>query len=100
MAKITKATFKSFIKKNEKNLFIRVGSTFDGMVDCVMPNPNAQFNPLVRAERVFSNNLGYQGVWLVNGSRDSFEEYNQNGMIGIRVYNCCGSFVVAKKAVV
>ena len=48
-------------------------------------------------ERVWDNNLGIQGVWLVNGSRDSFREYDDGDFRGIHVYNCCGSFTVAVK---
>lgn len=48
-------------------------------------------------ERVWDNNLGIQGVWLVNGSRDSFTAYDDGVFQGIHVYNCCGSFVVAVK---
>ena len=96
MSKITKATFKAFLRKNEGKLFILEKSRFDGMVDCVMPNENAKFNPMVKTDRIHENNLGYNGVWLTH-SGNSFSEYNQNGMKGIAVYNCCGSFVVATK---
>ena len=37
MTKITRATVKSFIKKNFDNLYINRKSRFDGSVDCVMP---------------------------------------------------------------
>ncbi len=33
--KITKATFKAFIKKNIANLYVLQSSTFDGMTDCL-----------------------------------------------------------------
>lgn len=95
MSKITKATFKSFLKKNEGKALIKVGSSFDGMYDCVMPVENAGFAPLEKSSNPHENNLGFAGIWLVGGSRNSFEEYNKNGLRGIRVYNCCGSFVVA-----
>lgn len=98
MAKITKATFKSFVKKNRSNLVIKCKSSFDGMVDCVMPSENAEFVNVVDADRSFDNNLGIQGVWLVGGSRDYFTAYEKNGVKGIEVYNCCGSFVVGVKA--
>ena len=95
--KITIATIKAFIKNNAGNLFIKVNSSFDGMVDCVMPTDNKQF---VRAEKAYhpcDNNLGIQGVWLVNGSRDSFTAYDDGVFQGIHVYNCCGSFIVATR---
>jgi hypothetical protein len=97
VAKITKATFKSFVKKNRADLMINCKSSFDGQVDCVMPNENAGFHKAVDADHFHENNLGIQGVWLVGGSRDYFREFNENGLRGIDVYNCCGSFIVAVK---
>ena len=98
MAKITKATFKSFIKKNLGKLFISTRSSFDGMYDCTMPSENKNFTPLTDADHVHENNLGYQGIWLVGGARDYFKEYvDANGFVGIDVYNSCGHFIVAVK---
>jgi len=96
--KITLATFKSFVNKNRANLLIRVKSTFDGMVDGVRSTGDNSFDPALQADRLFSNNLGIAGVWLVFGSRDSFSPINEPGLIGIHVYNCCGSFDVAIRA--
>ena len=76
MAKITKATFKSFVKKNRANLLINVKSSFDGMVDgCV--SHNGGFTSAVEAEHIHENNLGIQGVWLVGGSRDYFTAFEK-----------------------
>ena len=96
MKKITKATFKSFIKKNRPNLYVKVKSSFDGMTDCV-EQVEGGFVPAQEAYYVHENNLGIQGVWLVHGSRDYFREVKENGFTGIEVYNCCGTFVVATK---
>lgn len=98
MAKITKATFKSFLKKNSDRALIKVGSSFDGMYDCVMLVENAGFAPLEKSSNPHENNLGYAGIWLVSSSGNSFESYNKDGLTGIRVYNCCGSFTVAVPA--
>lgn len=120
MKKITKATFKSFVKKNEGKAFIQFVGSFDGMSDCVEYTPAAQrkFVPLqkdtvsesdytygaeqgrTREEveaRFFSdeNTLGYKGIWLVNNSRDYFRAYEDENFIGINVYNCCGNFTIA-----
>lgn len=95
--RITKSTFKSFIRKNDGKLFINKRSQFDGMIDGVEYNRDSQFAKVVPAERVWDNNLGIQGVWLVNGSRDSFTEYEDTEYKGIHVYNCCGSFILATK---
>jgi hypothetical protein len=121
--KITKSTFKSFLKKNEGKLFIQAVSDFNGMTDGVeyVHSSKRVWKSLTRrvlketdyaygAERgrtaqqvedsvlANENTLGYDGVWLVNGSRNNFAEFADNGFRGIEVYNCCGSFVVAVKA--
>jgi hypothetical protein len=89
------ATLKSFVRKNRANLLIKVGSTFDGMSDCVRQTGDDTFTPALDSDRVFSNNLGIAGVWCVGGSRDYLTAINENGVQGIRVSNCCGSFTVA-----
>jgi hypothetical protein len=95
MSKITKATFKSFVRKNEGKLLIRVDGQFDGMTDCVQPNADARFVKAVVADRFHENNVGVQGVWLVGGSGNFFRDYETATHKGIEVYNCCGSSVVA-----
>lgn len=98
MKKITKATFKSFVKKNRENLLIKTKSSFDGMTDGIERFKDNGFSKAVEAYRVHEeHNLGIQGIWLVNGSRDYFEAYNKDGFVGIEVSNCCGNFVVAIK---
>ena len=93
MSKITKATFKSFLRKNP-NFVLRVKSSFDGMTDCVQSVDGGFVRPSA-ADYPCDNNLGFRGVWLVGGGRDSFREYNDGRRKGIEVYNCCGSFIVA-----
>ena len=97
MSKITKATFKSFLKKNKGNLYIKETSRFDGMVDCVMQTGDGSYSPMVARENSHENECGYAGVWLVGGGRDYFEAVSEGPYSGIRVFNCCGSFTVAKK---
>jgi len=98
--KITLATIKSFIKKNRADLFINVESDFDSMTDCV-ESRNGGF---VKAEQDKTDSInsdynertqGIKGAWFVGGSRDYFNLYDENGFIGYRCYNCCGSFVLA-----
>lgn len=96
MKKITKATFKSFIKKNRDSLLIKVKSGYDGTIDGIHHYSEGKFVPVTgRADS--EHTLGIDGVWLVHGSRDYFSEYNKDGFVGIEVYNCCGSCVVAIK---
>jgi len=98
MAKITKATLKSFIKKNQGKLYISNKSSFDGMYDYVMPSGDNSFTLSMAAGYPNENNLGIQGVWLVGGSRNSFLEVTVGGFKGINVYNCCGEFTLAVRA--
>ena len=93
MKKITKATFKSFVKKNEGKLLINVTSSFDGQTDCC-ESQHAGFLPARKADHE-KNTLGYAGIWLVGSSRDYFRPYNDNGLQGIEVTNCCGRSIVA-----
>lgn len=95
--KITKATFKSFLRKNADNLYIKEESSFDGMYDSVMQVSNPMFVPAISASNVHDNNCGIQGVWLVGQSGNSFYKYYKDGFTGFEVHNCCGSFVVATK---
>jgi hypothetical protein len=109
MKKITKATVKSFMRKNEGRLFIKCRSSFDGMTDGIEFNPTATYRPLVREPvnpaRPFVGDitgptLGYgvgSGVWFVGDSRDYFTPINEDGFEGYQVNNSCGSFIVATK---
>lgn len=92
--KITKATVKSFIRKNRQDLLINVKSRFDGMVDGVMPVESA-FATAKQTDRHIERTLGIAGAWFVGGGDDRFEAYEENGFKGYVVYNCCGSFILA-----
>jgi len=97
MKKITKATIKSFVKKNFDNLYIRNVSKFDGMVDMVVTNRNAEFRKAVPANNNDNKyNLGIDGIYLVNG-RNCFVAIEDETYIGYNVYNCCGEFNIAIK---
>lgn len=102
MTKITKSTFKSFVRKNEGNLFVKKESSFDGMTDCVQTNNNAAFRPATKYEpRAFTsteinqNTLGYNGIWLVGGGRDYFKAFEDAEFAGFEYYNSCGNGLVA-----
>ena len=98
-SKITRATVKSFIRKNKNELFTKCKSSFDGMTDMVEPNHNASFKR-VETEIDFSNeyNFGIDQIWLVGSSRDSFAYFEDDQFFGIEIYNSCGSsFVTVKK---
>jgi DNA-binding transcriptional regulator LsrR (DeoR family) len=95
--KITLATIKSFIRKNEGKIYIYVKSSFDGMVDCVMPTRDIEFVLAKKRESNLSNTLGLQRAWVVGNSDDSFRPYEDSKFIGYNIYNCCGEFILAIK---
>ena len=102
MKKITLSTLKSFIKANSGNLFINVHSDFDGMTDCVQTLkggfvPATPDKTVSKDSSYYESTLGINGVWLVRGSRDYFSPYEKDGLKGITVSNCCGSFTLAVK---
>jgi hypothetical protein len=92
--KITLATVKSFIKKNNGKLFINVKSSFDGMID----GCRSQYNGFLKAEtdaKMVDCTLGIQGAWFVGDSRDWFKPYQDDMFTGIEVSNSCGRFIIA-----
>lgn len=94
--KITKATFKSFIKKNAGKLELNVTSSFDGMTDCC-ESRNDGFRKAVTTDKMVDNNCGIDGVWLVGGSRDYFTAFETDTHTGIRYSNCCGRGIIATR---
>lgn len=93
--KITIATVKSFINKNQGKLLIMTASHFDGMQDMVTYSDNPKFYPLQKTENKCSNNLGFCGVWFVGRGDDMCSKYETEQLTGFSVYNCCGSWNIA-----
>ena len=89
----TLATLKAFLNKNSDNIFVKELSSFDGMVDCVMPI-NDEFSHVQRKE-INDRDLGFAGCWLVGSSRDSISIYEDDKYTGFKVYNSCGSWIAA-----
>lgn len=90
MAKITKATIKAFVKKNQQKLLIAHTSRFDGMIDGIrMENEQFKYVNLVMDN---GHNLGIDGAWLVNNSNDYFTVVETSTATGYEIYNCCGCF--------
>lgn len=97
MLKITKATIKSFIKKNRDSLHIRIKDRFDGMNDCVMPVEGYGFMPaefLAPDSHDFDYTLGIKDAFFVGGSTNYFRIYEDDKFKGYRVDNCCGMFLL------
>lgn len=101
--RITKATVKSFITRQSKadNLWIMRKSDFSGYTDCVESISNPTFvKTSVNANVegwIAENTMGVDGAWFVGSSRDYFEPFEDAEFTGIKVYNSCGSFILAAK---
>lgn len=95
--KITKATFKSFVKKNIANLYAVCFSDFDGMCDCVMPTERKLMKVTSFDFSRGYGDCGMPNVWLCGGGDDFFNEITYKGMHGIECFNCCGSWAVLTK---
>lgn len=96
--KITLATVKKFIRENANNLFVNCTSSFDGMTDCVESRDDGFTK--VDPQKINMNqehDLGIERLWFVRGSRDYFEPYEDVMYSGIRIFNSCGSSVIATK---
>jgi hypothetical protein len=94
--KITLATLKAFAKRADK-LFVKEESSFSGMTDCVEHILGAEFKPTKMTSDVSFYKTGIQGVYTVGSSRDYLTKYETAELIGIEVYNCCGSSILAIK---
>lgn len=95
MSKITKTTFKTFIKKNADKLLISYRSSFDGMQDCVTCSDDKSFRPITPTDKFIEHSYGITGLWLVGGGRDYFRMYEAEGLVGIEVSNSCGTQIIA-----
>ena len=94
--KITRATIKSFVKKNFNNLYIKNLTEFDGMQDMTVANKNAEFRKAVPTQRDFNYTLGVDGAYVLP-NRNLFDPFENENYVGYNVWNCCGEFVIAIK---
>lgn len=93
MKKITLATVKAFVKKNDGKIFVNVKSAFNGMTDGV-DSVNSGFKQ-AQTDKNLDHTLGIEGAWFVGQSRDYFSRYENNTFVGYDIYNCCGRFILA-----
>jgi hypothetical protein len=93
--KITLATVKSFIRKNQGKLFIKTQSSFSGYTDCVEQIAGAKFEPAVLTSDNIQHTIGISGAWFVGSSRDYFRPFEDSLYTGIEVVNSCGCFTIA-----
>lgn len=94
--KITLATVKSLINKNAENLYIKLESKFNGMTDGIDFVKDC-FTKTESTSSNIKNTLGINGAWFVGSSNDYFTSFENNNFIGVEIYNCCGSFILAIK---
>lgn len=97
MSKVTRSTIRAFIKKNVGRLLIKCETSFDSTEDGVRACAVNGFTPVVVTGKLLSNTEGIEGAWFVNGSRDYFNPFMKDGLMGYGVYNSCGSFTLAIK---
>ena len=96
--KTTLATIKAFIRRHRgKDLHIKRLSDFNSMTDGVERLKERDFEEARDSDRPrwIDADLGILGAWFVRGSRDHFESYDDGWFSGYRIYNCCGSFILA-----
>ena len=96
--KITLATVKSFIRKNSDKLFIKVRGKFDAMTDGMEFYQNAGFSQAEKTDSQIDHTMGVNGAWMVSGSRNYVDAYNEDGFTGYRISNCCALFILAVKS--
>jgi hypothetical protein len=82
--RITLATIKAFIRKNRPNLQIKVRSAYDGMIDGLAWNRDAEFSPALESDDQ-RNALGIKGAWFVLGGRDHFQPFESATHVGYEV---------------
>ena len=93
--RITRATIKSFVKKNREALLIKVESKFDGMVDGCRDTGDREFSPALKDDGFHQDHTyGIHGAWFVLGGRDHLRAYDDGTYRGYEVYNSCGSFIL------
>lgn len=97
-SKITLATVKSFVRKNQGKIYIDVRSSFDGMIDGLRFEDGG-LTLAQKDERNCNQNytLGISGAWFVGSSRDYFFWFENDNFDGIEVVNSCGKFILAVK---
>lgn len=94
--RIGRVQIRKFIKDNEGNLFIKVTSEFDGMIDGSRTYNNS-IEPAKKAKEKTEHNEGIEGLYLVCGGDDYFTPYSDETYEGYKWYNCCSSGLLLRK---
>lgn len=89
----TLRNLKSFIAANFGRIYTKTLTDFDGMTDCVDRVDDEFELDTAGDSDMESYTLGYKKIWLV--SRNTIVDYRDDKFVGFKVYNSCGSFIVA-----
>lgn len=95
--RITLATIKSFLRRNQGQVYIKITSHFDGMIDGTREVDSPAFELARTTDRNMQYTLGLAAAWFVGESRDWFGAYEDEQYQGYTVSNCCASFIIAIK---
>ena len=96
MKKITMATFKSFLRRNQGQILVKFLSHFDPMTDGTEFSKENEFHEPVASRNVhFDHSHGINGVWTVGRGRDYFQRFDDGQHEGIECSNSCGNWIVA-----
>lgn len=95
--RITLATIKSFLRRNQGQVYIKITSHFDGMIDGTREVDSPAFELARTTDRNMQYTLGLAAAWFVGQSRDWFRAYEDDTYQGYAVSNCCVNFIIAIK---
>jgi len=84
MKKITKATIKSFLRKNQGKVYCQTLSYFDGQIDGTTYCKESEWKLTDKADAA-----------MIDIMRNYFSPYEDKDYIGYNVYNCCGNYNIA-----
>ena len=92
--KVTLATLKAFVRRNEGRLLIKERSYFDGMIDGAAYIENPRFVPAEPTTSHPRNTLGIAGAWVLS-SRNRISRSTEGDLTIFKIDNCWGSFELA-----
>jgi len=95
MTKITKATIKSFIRKNEGCLYIKHLSKWDPTDDSLRSLSDPVFVRAEEPKEIDNYNLGVYGLFWMSGIRNTVYPFNNGEFQGYEIANCCGRWILA-----
>jgi len=92
--RITLSTLKAFARSNKDRIYAKELSRFDGMVDGISWVDDG-FEKTEITEPTNQCRTGIRKIYTVYGNGNYCEFWENENFAGIKVYNCCGSSVLA-----